>query len=92
MKDIKYKILTPIFKKYRISKAAVFGSRARGEEKEESDLDLLVDLRGKTTLFDLAALQLDLEDILGIKVDLVTYRSLDKKLKPFILRDAKRIL
>ena len=55
-------------------------------------MDLIVDLKGKATLFDLAALQLDLEDILGIKVDLVTYRSLDKKLKPFILRDAKRIL
>ena len=40
----------------------------------------------------LAGGQRTMEDILGIKVDLVTYRSLDKKLKPFILRDAKRIL
>ena len=49
----------------------VFGSVARGEARPDSDVDLLVDLEPKRTLFDLSGLILDLEDFLGRKVDVV---------------------
>jgi len=49
----------------------VFGSVARGEAGPESDVDFLVDLEKKRTLFDLSGLILDLEDALGRKVDVV---------------------
>lgn len=50
----------------------IFGSVARGEERVDSDLDLLVDLEPGRSLFDLAALHLDLEDLLGCRVDIAT--------------------
>jgi uncharacterized protein len=52
--------------------ARLFGSTARGEEAEESDIDLLVDAPLGTTLYDLARVELALEDLLGCKVEVVT--------------------
>lgn len=71
------------------SRARVFGSTARGEDREGSDLDLLVDLPAGTSLLTLVALQQDLADTLGVPVDLLTERELDPLLAPQILAQAR---
>lgn len=67
----------------------VFGSVARGLDREGSDLDLLVDLPAGTSLLNIVGLQLDIEDALGIKVDLCTERELHPELKARILAEAR---
>ncbi len=66
----------------------VFGSRARGDALPESDVDILVDLeRGKSALA-LGGLLMDLQDLLGKKVDVVTPASLHPKIRDQVLRQA----
>ena len=84
--------ILPILKAAGVRRAAIFGSVARGETTDESDLDLLVDLPDKASLFDLVGLQLDLEEKLGREVDVVTYNALHPRLKDSVLRDAISIL
>ena len=67
----------------------VFGSVARGLDREGSDLDLLVDVPPGTSLLDIVGLQLDIEDALGCKVDLCTERELHPELKARILAEAR---
>jgi hypothetical protein len=66
----------------------VFGSVRRGEASESSDLDLLVDMSEGRTLLDLVALGADLEEALGIAVDVVTEKSLSPYLRDRILAEA----
>ncbi len=88
---IKSKIIS-VLKRYGVLRAAVFGSFARGENKKNSDLDLLVELKGKKSLLDLAGLKIELEELLKRKVDLLTYNSLHPLLKDKILKEQKIIL
>lgn len=67
----------------------VFGSVAKGLDKEGSDLDLLVDLPRGTSLLRIVGLQLDIEDALGVKVDLCTEAALHPDLKARILAEAR---
>lgn len=69
----------------------VFGSVLRGADKEGSDVDLLVGMPSGTSLFDLAGLQLDLQDALGIKVDLCTEGELHPLLKDRVLAEARAL-
>ena len=62
------KLAIPVLKRYGIKKAAVFGSFARGDAKENSDIDLLVKYKEGTSLFDVVRLQNDLETVLGRKL------------------------
>jgi len=82
----------PILRRYGVTRAGVFGSRARGESKADSDLDILVELPEGSSLLDLVGLQLDLGDTLGISVDAHTYRSLHPLLRDRILGEEVRIL
>ena len=66
----------------------VFGSVARGEEDAESDTDFLVDLEPGRSLMDLGGLQMDLEQLLGGKVDVISSRGLRERVRERILRDA----
>jgi len=66
----------------------VIGSVARGEETDESDIDLLVDLDSGRSLLDHAALMLELEGILERKVDVATERGLKPRVRERILREA----
>ncbi|NLG65221.1 MAG: nucleotidyltransferase family protein [Actinobacteria bacterium] len=66
----------------------VFGSTGRGEAHGESDLDLLVEMPEGRSLFDPIALSNDLEDALGIEVDVVTESSLSPYLRERILDEA----
>ena len=58
------------------SNIRVFGSVARGEHREGSDIDLLVDLAPGVTLFDLSRLHRELSELLGVPVDIVSSRAL----------------
>jgi predicted nucleotidyltransferase len=66
----------------------VFGSVARGEASTDSDIDILVDLEPKRSLLDLSGLLLDLQDLLGCKVDVVTERSLHWYIRDRVLQEA----
>ena len=70
------------------SQVRVFGSFARGTQQNDSDLDLLVDLAPGRSLLDLIAIQQDLEDLLGRRVDVVTTRSLSPYFRDSVLKDA----
>ena len=74
-----------LFKKYHLKEIGVFGSYLRNEQKNESDLDILVDYTETPGLFSFIRLENELSKLLGIKVDLVMKSSL----KPYI---GKRIL
>jgi predicted nucleotidyltransferase len=66
----------------------VFGSVARGEADSKSDIDLLVDLEPGRSLFDLGGLLMDLQDLLGHKVDVVTERGLRERIRERVLKEA----
>lgn len=74
--------------RHRLSNPRVFGSVARGEDREDSDLDILVDTLEETTLFDLGGLQHDLEDLLKMRVDLATSKGLRARMKDRVLAEA----
>jgi uncharacterized protein len=88
--DIKKKI-RPILKKYGIKKAGIFGSSVRGESVV-NDLDLLVKIDKKMSLLEFIGIQQELEDELGMKVDLVEYEAIKPALKDEILRDEEPVL
>lgn len=69
----------------------VFGSAARGEEADGSDVDFLVSLEPGRTLLDLARLELRLEALLGRRVDVVTESGLRDPVRSAALRDAVRV-
>lgn len=83
--DLKKKIV-PLLKANGVARAGLFGSSARGEMTQDSDIDLLVDLQKKASLFEFVALKQELEDMLGRKVDLVTYDAIKPVLKESILK------
>lgn len=66
----------------------LFGSLARGEARDESDIDLLVDVTSHTSSWFPIGLILDLENLLGRRVEVVTERSLNKNLRERVLREA----
>jgi len=69
----------------------VFGSVARGDADESSDIDLLVDFEPDRSLLDHAALVLDLEELLGRKVDVVTEKGIYWLLRRRILKEARAL-
>lgn len=76
-----------ILNNYGVKKAAVFGSFARGDCKNNSDIDILVELGRKMSLLDFVGLKLDLEERIGRKIDLVQYKTIKPSLKKYILKD-----
>lgn len=73
------------------SRLRVFGSVARGEDHEGSDVDLLVDMPTGASLLQLEGLQLELQDALGAPVDLRTERELHPMLRDRILAEARLV-
>ncbi|WP_326544081.1 nucleotidyltransferase family protein [Pseudorhodoferax sp.] len=76
---------------HRADNARVFGSVLRGSDHEDSDLDLLVDALPGTTLFDLGGLQVELEDLLGVRVDLLTPLDLPERFRADVLAQAQPV-
>jgi predicted nucleotidyltransferase len=77
---------------YRPSFVGVFGSYARNEQTPKSDLDLLVEFDVPVNLLDLIGLEQALTELLGVKVDLVTRRSLNERMRRSIEADMIRLV
>jgi predicted nucleotidyltransferase len=76
-------------------KAGIFGSYSRGDNKKGSDLDILVFLdyaNHRISLLDLVGVEQDLSEALGVKVDLVTEKSLSPHIRPFVEKDLMYII
>jgi len=86
IKGIKDKIV-PVLKRHDVVHAAIFGSFVRGEAKKDSDIDILIEFKGEKSLLDLAALKIELEDLLGREVDVVEYSTIHPLLKEKILKE-----
>jgi uncharacterized protein len=81
----------PILKQHGVTYAAVFGSMARGEDRPQSDIDILVRLGQPTGMVGYMRLIESLEQCLHKKVDLVTEQSLNKHVRPYVLPTLKTI-
>ncbi|WP_293854515.1 nucleotidyltransferase family protein [uncultured Alsobacter sp.] len=77
------------FTRYRVQNPRVFGSVARGQDTEASDLDLLVDPLPGLSLFDLGGLQIELERLLGCEVDVVLADGLHRRIRTRVLSEAQ---
>jgi uncharacterized protein len=85
-------LIIPALKQHDVAHAAIFGSFAHGEQKENSDVDILVEFNGEKSLFDLVDLELDLGEVLGRPADVVTYDSLHHLIKDIVLHEQVVIL
>lgn len=74
--------------KYGAFNVRVFGSVVRGETGPESDVDILVDMEPGRSLFDLGGLLMDLQDLLGVDVDVVTEKGLRARIRDHVLGEA----
>ena len=91
LENIKKKAL-PILKEAGAIRSSFFGSYLRGENRKDSDIDILVDLPEYKTLLEFVGLKLKLEDALGKKVDLVEYSTIKPLLQKYILKNQMSIL
>ena len=71
---------------YRARKIAIFGSYARGEGRPDGDIDILVEFSERKTLLELVRIERELSELLGIKVDLLT----EKSISPYLIDKIKR--
>ncbi len=83
--------LMDICRRHGVASVGLFGSMARGEAKKRSDIDLLVRFAGRKSLLAVVALERELSDALGRKVDLLTEASLSPYIRDRVLKDVKVI-
>jgi predicted nucleotidyltransferase len=89
----KIEIVKPeLVNQFHLSQISIFGSYVRGEEKPESDIDILVSFSILPSLFEFIDLQIYLSDLLGKKVDLVILEDLKPRISETILREKINIL
>jgi len=77
--------------KHRVQNARVFGSVMRGEDTDDSDLDILVDPTSETTLMDIGAIRYELRNLLGVPVDVLTPKALPIKFRDLVIKEARPI-
>lgn len=84
---------TELLRKYHVKELALFGSRARGDNRPDSDVDFLVDFipNSHIDLIQFSELQLKLQELIGIHVDLVSRGGLKPRIKDRVLREAKPV-
>ncbi len=85
-KEYLFKKIISLIKKHGAKKIAVFGSYARGEEKPKSDIDILVEFSERKSLLDIVGIEQELSDALGMKVDLLT----EKSISPYLIGRIKK--
>jgi len=83
--------LAPVCRKYGVSSLALFGSFARGEAGPDSDMDILVSFAGRIGLLRMVALERELSELIGRKVDLQTEAALSPYIKSQILKERQVI-
>lgn len=86
IKEIKKRIL-PILQHYEVKRAGLFGSCVRGEMKGDSDIDILIEIEKDISLLDFVGIKLEIEEVLGRKIDLVEYSTIKPLLKERILNE-----
>ncbi len=91
IEEIKRKII-PILQRYGVKKVGLLGSCVRGEVREDSDIDILVEIRKDISLFDFVGIKLEIEETLERKVDLVEYSTIKPLLKERILKEQVVVL
>lgn len=84
-------MIRTVVESHRARNARVFGSVLRGEDTENSDLDILVDPTSETTLFDIGAIRHELGRLLGVPVDVLTPNALPDKFRGKVLAEAQPI-
>lgn len=89
--DLKRAAVREAASRFHTANPRIFGSVLHGADEDGSDLDLLVDALPGTTLFDLGGLQLELEDLLGIHVDVLTPGDLSPKFRQQVLSEARPV-
>lgn len=87
--DLKRSAVREAVSRFHTANPRVFGSVLRGDDREGSDLDLLVDALPGATLFDLGGLQAELEELLGVRVDVLTPGDLPPKFRQQVLAEAQ---
>jgi len=86
LKDELIKKIILFLRKYGAKKIAIFGSWGRGEQKSESDIDILVEFSERKTLLEFVKIERELSELLGIKVDLLT----EKSISPYLVDKIKQ--
>ena len=77
-----------VVESHRACNARVFGSVVHGDDAEDSDLDILIDPTPETTLMDVAAIQVELQRLLGVSVDVLTPKALPDAFRSRVLSEA----
>ena len=85
------KVVIKILKKYNVKKASFFGSYVRGEQKKDSDIDIIIEYPNGLG-FKFAGIVMELEEKLGKKIDLLTYKGVSPYIKKNILNEEVRII
>jgi len=80
-----------VVESHRARNARVFGSVAQGLDSEHSDLDILIDPTAQTTLFDIGAIRHELNQLLGVPVDVLTPNALPEHFRAIVLAQARPI-
>lgn len=88
---LKRNAIRDVAARFRTANPRIFGSVLHGTDEDGSDLDLLVDALPGTTLFDLGGLQVELEELLGVPVDLLTPGDLPAKFRDKVIAEAKPV-
>ena len=81
-----FKKLVSILKSHKAKKISIFGSYARGEANQKSDIDVMVDFSERKSLLDLVGMEQELSETLGKRVDLLT----EKSISPYLIDRIKK--
>jgi len=84
-------LIREVASRYAVANPRIFGSVLHGEDREDSDIDIVVDILPATSLFDLTGLQNDLEQALGVRVDIVTSTGLHRFIRDKVLAEAQPV-
>ena len=80
-----------VVESHRACNARVFGSVLHGRDTDDSDLDILIDPTPETTLFDISAIRVELRELLGVRVDVLTPNGLPDKFRAAVLAEARPV-
>lgn len=80
-----------IVERHHAVNARIFGSALHGKDTYESDLDILIDTTEETTLFDVGAIQVEISELLGVDVDVLTPGAIPDRWKTEVLKEAQTV-